>query len=238
MFQNRQKLIAGIAAVGIGLALVGFFVFVYPLLTTENEASRDVIAQQICPSVDANGTGSAECFSIVSEESEIRFILNEELGGQPTTVVGVTNDLAGEIVIDSETPSNSMIGPIEINLRTLSTDNDFRNRAIRAEILRSGEDAYEFTTFVPTSILGLPETITIGEPFTFTITGDLKLVDVTNSVTFEVTVMPVSEDRIEGTGTAQVLRSDFGLEIPRVPNVANVTDEVALEIDFVAESAA
>ena len=48
-------------------------------------------------------------------------------------------------------------------------------------------------------------------------------------------MLVVSEDRIEGSGSAVVLRSDFGLQIPSVPNVANVSDEVILEIDFVAE---
>lgn len=198
-----------------------------PTLSLHSETSP-------APSETTTEQSTFHRFRIVSEESEVRFIINEELGGRPNTVIGRTNQVAGEMLIDVETPANSIIGPLEINLRTLATDQELRDRAIRARILRSGEDAYEFTTFVPKVMAGLPETVTVGEPFTFSVTGDLTLVDVTNPVTFQVTVTPVSEERLEGSGVAQVLRSDYGIEIPQVPSVANVTNEVALEIDFVA----
>jgi hypothetical protein len=44
----------------------------------------------------------------------------------------------------------------------------------------------------------------------------------------------VSASQIAGTATATVKRSDFNLTIPSVPNVANVGEEVTLQIDFVA----
>jgi hypothetical protein len=53
-------------------------------------------------------------------------------------------------------------------------------------------------------------------------------------VTFEVTVTMVSESELTGTAKAQVLRSSFGLQIPSIPSVADVTDEVALDLEFVA----
>lgn len=201
-----------------------------PDSTPEAEATTDTAGTTSTETPD----GFRSSFLIASDESEVRFILNEELNRQPTTVIGRTNQVAGEIIVDTLVPANSLIGPIEINLRTLETDSSSRNRMIRSEILKSGRDEYEFTTFVPTAIEGLPDTVTVGTPFTFTVTGDLKLVDTTRSVTFTITLTPVSEERIEGVGTANVLRSDYGLQIPSVPQVANVTDEVALEIEFVA----
>jgi len=57
---------------------------------------------------------------------------------------------------------------------------------------------------------------------------------VTREVTFDVTLTPVSETRLEGTATSTIRYADFGLSIPRVPSVASVADEVRLEIDFVA----
>ena len=68
-------------------------------------------------------------------------------------------------------------------------------------------------------------------------TGDLTVRDITRETTFQVTVTPVSETRLEGIAEAIVLRSDFDLNIPSVPNVANVSDEVRLEIEFVALAA-
>ena len=70
----------------------------------------------------------------------------------------------------------------------------------------------------------------------FTLSGDLEIRDVVQSVTFEMVVTAVSETELSGFGEAIVLRSDYDLQIPSVPGVANVSDEVRLEIDFVAEA--
>lgn len=231
----RRKNVGTIAAVFLGLIFIFFLLrYIIPFLTAKDEASRAPVAQQICPSFQALGNQNAQCFQILADESEVRFTIDEELGGVPNLVVGRTNQLAGEILIDLETPSNSQIGPIEINLRTLATDRAGRDRMIRAEILKSGQDAYEFTHFTPTAISALPASITIGEPFIFNVTGDFSLLDTTQSLTFSVTATALSQDRLQGYGVATVLRSDYGLEIPTVENVANVGDEVILEIDFIA----
>ncbi len=68
-------------------------------------------------------------------------------------------------------------------------------------------------------------------------TGDLKIRDMVNAVTFDVSVTLVADNRLEGTATTVVLRSDYDLRIPSVPSVANVTDEVTLTLNFVAEPA-
>jgi polyisoprenoid-binding protein YceI len=73
-----------------------------------------------------------------------------------------------------------------------------------------------------------------GEPFSFQISGDLTIRDITNEVTFEATVIPVSEARLEGAATATIQRGDYNLVIPNVPNVADVSEDVRLEVDFVA----
>lgn len=173
-------------------------------------------------------------FSIVADDSEVRFILNEVLRGSPNTVTGRTDQIAGEIGVDFANPAASQVGEIRINARTLATDNELRNRAIRGQILQSSQDQFEFISFQPTSLDGLPTSVTLGEAFTFQITGDLTIRDITNPVTFDVTVTPVSETRLEGTATATVLREDYGLIIPNVPGVADVDEAVKLEIDFVA----
>jgi polyisoprenoid-binding protein YceI len=173
-------------------------------------------------------------FNILPQESEVSFTLSEDLRGQPTTVVGVTDQVAGQLFVNFDDPAASQVGVIRINARTLATDSEFRNRAIRGQILRSAQDEYEFIDFTPTSIAGMPEAVTVGTPVTFQIVGDLKIQDITQPVTFDVTVTPVSEQRLEGVATTTVQRGDFGLTIPNAPGVANVSEEVALEINFVA----
>lgn len=233
MGKRLLTLVGAVAVIGfLIVAAAGVYIYVSG---GSGEASEEVTENAEQLSADSP---SQKVFRIVQDESSVSFTLDEDLRGVRTTVVGLTNQVAGDIQVDVENPANTQVGTIRINLRTLETDNDFRNRAIRSEILNSAQDEYEFTEFVPTAITGLPESVTVGQPFTFQVTGDLKLVDTTRPVTFEVTVTPVSEDRIEGVGTATVLRSDYGLNIPNAPGVANVTDEVELKIEFVAVAVA
>jgi polyisoprenoid-binding protein YceI len=66
--------------------------------------------------------------------------------------------------------------------------------------------------------------------------GDLTITDVTKTVTFDATVTPVSETRIEGAAATTVNYRDFGLFIPDAPVFDTVADEVRLELKFVAEA--
>ncbi len=173
-------------------------------------------------------------FNIVPESSEVRFILNEVLRGSPNEVTGRTSQIAGQIGVDFTTPANSQVGEIKIDARSLSTDNELRNRAIRGQILQSSEDQFEFISFKPTSVSDLPASVTMGTAFSFQITGDLTIRDITKPVTFDVTVTPASKTQIAGSASATVQRDDYGLTIPNVPGVANVDQAVKLELDFVA----
>jgi polyisoprenoid-binding protein YceI len=178
--------------------------------------------------------GGLVIFTISPEGSEVRFELNEELRGQPKTVVGTTNQVAGELAVDINDLSTVQAGVIQINARTLATDNDFRNRAIANEILQTG--ANEFITFTPTAVNGLPDSVSEGETVNFTIAGDLTIRGVTAEATFDVEATVDSATQLSGVASTIVLRSDYGLNIPSVPNVANVEEEVELYIDFVARA--
>ncbi len=229
MVVSRRVLYGISTLVVLGLAIViAGAAYIY-FSGGSGEASAPISAPEL-NAVDADGT----LFRMVSEESEVRFLIDEVLRGQPKTAVGSTNQVAGDILVDVESPANSRLGTIRVNVRTLQTDNEFRDRAIRSRILMSARDEFEFSEFVPTAMTGLPDSVTIGEPIAFTATGDLTVRDITKEVSFRVTVTPVSDTRLEGIAEATVLRSDYDLEIPQVPSVANVSDEVRLEISFAA----
>jgi polyisoprenoid-binding protein YceI len=164
----------------------------------------------------------------------VRFELDEDLRGERKTVVGVTDQVAGEIALDLNDLSTIQVGVIQINARTLATDSNLRNRAIQNEILDTG--GFEFVTFAPNAVNGLPASIAIGEEVTFTIEGDLTIRDLTQPVVFEVVAQAVSADQLSGTASAVINRADFNLNIPSVPNVANVEEQVELYIDFLANA--
>jgi polyisoprenoid-binding protein YceI len=103
-------------------------------------------------------------FRIVPEESEVRFIVDEIMPPR-NGLVGNTNQVAGDIIVDLDHPRNSRVGTIRVNLRTLRTDEPGRDQALRGEILLSARPEYEFSDFAPTAISGLPDSVSIGQPF-------------------------------------------------------------------------
>ncbi|MCA9985299.1 MAG: YceI family protein [Anaerolineales bacterium] len=174
-------------------------------------------------------------FTIDPSQSQVSFEIDEDLVGVRNTVVGVTDQVAGQMAFDITNLTSTQLGIIQINARTLVTDSEFRNRSIRNEILDTNN--FEFITFTPTEITELPDSVAVDETVTFLVTGDLTIRDITQSVTFVVTVTVISETEIAGSASTIVSREAFSLTIPQVQDVANVEDEVELYIDFVATAA-
>ncbi|MCL4869587.1 MAG: YceI family protein [Anaerolineae bacterium] len=173
-------------------------------------------------------------YQISQADSTVSFTLSEMLMGQPTTVIGSTNLVSGQIAVNLEDLSTLQLGPIQIDARGFATDNNMRNRAIHSQILETSR--HPTITFTPTLVNGLPDAIEIGQEITFTISGDITIREISEPVVFTVTAKAVTADQISGTATATVSRADFDLRIPNVPSVADVSDEVELTIQFVANS--
>jgi polyisoprenoid-binding protein YceI len=183
----------------------------------------------------AEAASGPATFTFVAGETVARFVVDEVLSGNPKTVVGETAAVTGELKLDFAAPTQASLGPVEVDLTGLETDNGFRNRAIDEAILQTGKDGNAFATFTATQIEGMPETVTPGTSYELKITGDLTIKGTTRQVTFDAVVTPVSADRIEGTASLTVPYADFGVDIPFLPpQVASVEDLVRLEIDLVA----
>lgn len=170
-------------------------------------------------------------YQIDPAQSEASFTIYELLRGSPKNVVGTTNQVAGEVAVDVSDLSTAQVGEVLINARTLGTDDDRRNGAIRNRILFT--DQYEYISFRPTQVSGLSGSAVPGQTYTFQITGDLTIRDVTRPVTFDVAVTGESPEHLVGSAKATIRRADYGINVPNVPFVANVGEDVALEIEFV-----
>lgn len=168
----------------------------------------------------------------LTDEAAATFTLTEELRGQPTTVVGTSDIVVGQIEFDLADLAEARIGTILINARAFATDSSFRDRAVRGPILDT--DAFEFIEFAPTSIEGLSGPAQVDEELSFVVIGDLTIRDVTNEVSFDVTATLVDNSTLVGAATTLISREAFGLAIPSVATVANVSDEVMLELSFAA----
>ena len=200
----------------------------------EPEPPPTAAPQEESAAESAEMPGTGQTFVIVPEESEARFSIDEELFGQPKTVIGTTNAITGEITVDAANPAASVIGPIQIEAGTFVTDNDRRNGAIRRFILQSNR--YQFITFSSTELTGMPESVAVGDEVEFEVTGDLTVREVTNPVLFIVTLQVISESELRGSAATILVLDDFELTIPEVPSVANVGEEFIVEFDFVARA--
>jgi polyisoprenoid-binding protein YceI len=178
--------------------------------------------------------GSVVTFEL-AEGSVARFFIDEVLRGDPITVVAESDQVVGLVQIDLEDLAASQVGTILVNARVFETDQSLRDRAIRGPILDAS--THEFIEFAPTSIEGLSGAATVGEELTFTVSGELTIRDVTQPVVFEVIAVLAAEDRLEGVARTVVDRTEFGLVIPSAPGVANVSEMVTLELEFVAFAA-
>lgn len=228
-----KTVMGGIALLLVGVAIaLGLWLL---LLQTPEEATQPISSDPIASDIVSSGADATTdfvTFEISQDESEARYSLGELLRGQPKTVVGSTNQVAGQLIVNLNELAKTEVGLIRINARTLFTDNNLRNNAIRNRILFT--DEFEFITFNPTEISGLPDSAVVGETVTFEMTGELTIKDVTQVETFVVTAVSPTPSRLEGSATTTILRDDYQLVVPNVRSVANVDEEVVLEIDFVA----
>lgn len=216
------------------------------MVEVANTVIADAVVVAVAEAVDTSVSAAMEAaaavsepveFKIVSAESEASFTLEEDLRGVRTTVIGSTSEVGGNIMVDLANPAASSIGAIVINARTLETDNSFRNRALRSQILRSAQDEHEFIVFEPRELSNWSaDSVAVGDRQTFDVTGDLTVAGVTRSVTFAAAVTLESETQISGSASVNLLHADFGLVIPDVRSVANVTDDVDLILEFVARA--
>lgn len=250
----RRSTLGWITAVvlAVGGGVLVWFLF---LAGGSGEPSTDLttpeIAASTTPTPDSGATAPSEAsgsttttaetsqevaYVIDPSQSVASFQLDEVLRGEPKTVVGTTDQVAGQVLVVADDLGASVFSDIVINARTFSTDSEQRNRALRGPVvLDSGSDEHELITFTPTTIDGLDGVDpAVGESYRFTVQGDLTIKGTTAPATFDVSVEMIDEGSIAGVATAQVLRSDFGIGIPSVPFVADVSDEVVLTLEFVA----
>lgn len=223
------RIFTTIAALAI-LAFAAFSLYVF-FTGGSGEPTRQVEAERLEP-VEPHSV----VFGVVAGQSEARFVIDEILRGTDTTVTGITDQVDGSVAIGFEPPGVE-IGPFEINLRSIATDDEMRDRTIRAMILQTNLDEYEFSTFRPTAVRGVPDSITPGMTLSLEVTGDLTIRNVTRSVEFDLKLEIISEEELRGTGSTVIAYGDFDIEVPYVGGnsiVAWVADEVRLELDFLA----
>ena len=230
MFTRRIAL--GLTAMLVVAIAVG--VIAYSYLKPVEAASGPIAAIPIAQTSTTGTAAGTTTYTIDQASSQARFIIDETLNGRPVTVVGATDQVAGQIAVDPTNPATAQIGAITINARTFATDNENRDRATQNRILETA--TYEYITFTPTTLSGLPETATVGQSYGFQITGQLTIRDQTHEAIFTATVTPNADGTRQGTATTTITYAEWGLSVPEVPIVTNLAQTATLELDFVARA--
>ena len=164
--------------------------------------------------------------------SSLTYSVEESLAGSDRTAVGVTQTLAGDIVVDLVDPSNSQIGAIVVNVEMFDSDSSLRDKRIRHDFLESRH--FPFASFVATEIVGLPTTADDNTETELTITGDLTVKETSLPITFTGTAS-MDGDALTATMTSQALMSDYDIGPIHVAGLAHTGNEIGLTFVLVAD---
>lgn len=175
----------------------------------------------------------ASAFTIVSEESEVRYIAEEELRGRgAVTAVGKTSAFIGQILFDADGKPMAC-SRFDADLRTLTSDESRRDNYLYGNVLET--ETYPLTTFILTEVQGLDGAIG-EEEVNIRLIGNLTIRDQTKLVAWDAKVS-VKDDTMTGTATLSFEMPDFGITPPKVGPVISLDETLVLEVDIVAKKA-
>jgi len=217
---------------------VAVFAMVFGFGRTGTAVAQE--ADESTPAAPTGEVGKAEIaempdgavtYVVNSEESKASYSVEEELAGQgDVTAVGETTAIVGEIVLDAD--GNPIAGSrLDIDLRTLKTDEMRRDNYLRGNSLES--DTFPLATFVLTGVENWSGPLTEEQTVTFQMVGNLTVHGVTKEVAWESAVT-LTEDVITGTASVEVEMGDFDIEKPSVGFVLSLDETVKLDLAITA----
>lgn len=146
-------------------------------------------------------------------------------------VVGQTNGIEGDVLIDWDNPAQSLLGMVTVHVEQLISDSKQRDRQIRNSYLES--TLYPQATMIPDPDQLFPNEIAIGEPISFVLHSYLTVHDVTVLTDWQVE-LTIEPDRIVGSATTDILMSDFGVGPISIVRLLSTEDDMQLVLNFVA----
>jgi polyisoprenoid-binding protein YceI len=176
-------------------------------------------------------TTPATRWVLSAEGSEARYRVREQLAGLdfPNDAVGITNSVAGAIVLADDGTLVSDQSEIRVDLTTLATDSERRDGYVQRRTLEVEE--YPEAVLVPLRFMGLSGPIPETGSATFQLEGSLTLHGVTQTTVWEVSA-EFGPDKISGLATTAFQFETFGIAVPSVARVLSVDDNIRLELQF------
>jgi polyisoprenoid-binding protein YceI len=200
---------------------------------TTSSATATTEAPATTPTTAADDPNETVVLVVVSEKSEARYRVREQLAGVslPSDAIGKTKAVTGQIVGKRDGTIVSAESKFVVDVRTLKSDQGMRDNFIQRTPLATSQ--FPNVTFVPTSAPGLPLIVPDSRQSSFQLIGDLTIKDVTKPVTWEAScTLEANETDGLCTATTTFTFADFSLEQPRVGRVVSIEDHITLEVDL------
>jgi polyisoprenoid-binding protein YceI len=147
----------------------------------------------------------------------------------PSDAIGVTKDIKGSIVMEPGNTIQAGRSKITVDLTTLKSDEDRRDRYIKANTLQTNR--FPTAEFILREVRGLTSPLPHTGEAQFQALGDMTIHGVTKPLTWDVSAS-FAEKEITGRATTSFQFGDFGMTVPRVLVVLSVEDKIQLVINF------
>ena len=220
-------------ALSLGIMVAGTSAVVAAQEATPGVLGDAVASECVTELGTAEVPENASAYVVNSAESLATFSSMEELAGAGVNeAIGTTSAVIGTILI-AEDGTPLACSRIDIDLRTLATDESRRDGQIQKAM---ETDEFPLATFIVTAIEGLEGPLAEGIETELVLLGNLSIHGVEKQVSWDTTVT-LNDGVVTGTATTQVTFDDFAIDKPVIGPVMSIEDEVNLTIDIVAEPA-
>lgn len=177
-------------------------------------------------------------YSLNAERSEARYSIDERLFrpfARFNRAEGRSNALSGLILIDPSDPAQSRVCEILINAASFHSDNPVRDSVLRRTYLEV--DTYPEISFKPAPPQGIPTNAAELLILRFSLSGELTIKDISQPITWEVTLAYNASlsDSLRGTAQSMIKLSDYGLGPIRIGGFVETADQLQLNLSFSAE---
>lgn len=217
--------------VGGGLAVlaIGAFVAVYIIFFTGDSPPPLELSDE---KTEAPVSGLAGTW-VPTADGEAGYRVREKLAVLPaeSDAVGRTSAVTGSFALadDGDTLVATDIS-IEVDVSTLTSDEDRRDNRIRTDGLQT--DTFPTATFVATDPVEVPASAKDGSVVKITATGDMTIHGVTKTVAIAIDAR-ADGDTIELVGSYTFPMADFDIDPPNVAGFVTVEDDATLEFRLV-----
>jgi polyisoprenoid-binding protein YceI len=163
--------------------------------------------------------------------NEARYRVREQFVGVnlPNDAVGATSAITGAIVLD---PGGRVVADASkflVDIRTLKSDSENRDRVIQGRVLET--DEFPHVELAIKDLRGLTYPLPASGELKLQLVADMTVHGVTKPWTWDVTVSPKGTG-VTGRATTSFTFGDFGMPVPTSFRLLSVEDRVRLEYDF------